>query len=324
LEDAIEIVWVCMTREIPRPVRIDPAFDDRDGIRDLFAANGPYLAAAAYLPDGSDENEPRRPDAAFPWFRETWALGGEPLVQGVEPVLYNPRFIDAAAAAFRASRIVPKTVVVNVNAPMPAGVPHVDVPSFHGATREHFSLRLLIAMGASGLFEPWRICEAGAICWFYDGPGGSFDYWPDGFDQPMASERPPFGNVAIVADNHRMYHCIGAIGGPNPTLPKMTAAAEILRTDGGWSIREHGEIVASYSTDAVRLSVLWKAEVFGDEDEAALADPLSPARIVEILQHDLHRRRLHIDGSDDPLADAAWIAEVCRTYAIRARPVPHG
>ena len=41
-----------------------------------------------------------------------------------------------------------------------------------------FALRLLMAMGASGLFEPWRVIEAGAIAWFYDGPDGGFEYRP--------------------------------------------------------------------------------------------------------------------------------------------------
>jgi hypothetical protein len=42
--------------------------------------------------------------------------------------------------------------------------------------------------------------EVGAIAWFYDGPGGGFDYWPDGPTGPMQTESAPFDNVAIVAD----------------------------------------------------------------------------------------------------------------------------
>src|ERR1700704_4772823 len=157
---------------IVKPVRVQPAFDDRESVRALFYRNARYQAAAAHLPDGMDETAAGLPaDTALPWFRATWALGGEPRAEGVAPILHNRRFIDAAQTMFKSARIVPKTVVVNVNAPMPAGVIHVDVPSFHGATRETLSLRLLIAMGASGLFEEWRVVEAGAISWFYDGAG---------------------------------------------------------------------------------------------------------------------------------------------------------
>jgi hypothetical protein len=220
-----------MMTPIVKPVRVEPAFDDRESVR-----------------------------------AGTWALGGEARVTGVEPILRNPRFIAAAQAMFPRARIVPKTVVVNVNPPMPAGVPHVDVPSFHGATRESFALRLLIAMGASGLFEQWRVVEAGAISWFYAGPGGAFDYWPEGPRGPMLTERPPFGNVAILADNDRMYRRIGQIGDLAAPLPRMGATAVIRPADAGWEIIENQEL--RYPREAVRLSVLWKAEAVCEEQRA--------------------------------------------------------
>ena len=174
-------------RPIAKPIRIEPAFDDRRFVRALFDRYAPYRAVAAYLPAGADDTAgPRPADAAYPWFRETWALGGKALVDGADEILGNPHFLAAARALFPSARISPKLVVVNVNAPMPAGVPHVDVPVFRGATRENFALRLLMAMGASGLFEPWRVIEAGAIAWFYDGPDGGFEYWPDGPGRPNA------------------------------------------------------------------------------------------------------------------------------------------
>ena len=40
---------------IPRPIRIEPAFADREFVRELFNRHAPYRALAAYLPDGSDE-----------------------------------------------------------------------------------------------------------------------------------------------------------------------------------------------------------------------------------------------------------------------------
>jgi hypothetical protein len=305
---------------IVKPVRVEPAFDDRESVRELFHRHAPYLAAAAYLPDGSDDTgEPRPIDAVLPWFRGTWALGGEARVTGVEPLLRNPRFIAAAQAMFPHARIVPKTVVVNVNAPMPAGVPHVDVPSFHGATRESFALRLLIAMGASGLFEQWRVVEAGAISWFYAGPGGAFDYWPEGPHGPMLTERPPFGNLAIIADNDRMYHRIGQIGDVAAPLPRMSAAAVIRPADAGWEIIENEALRARYPQEAVRLSVLWKAEAVCKEQRAACGDDLNPSRIVELLQCDLHRRGMAITLPEDPLADVEWIAAVYGIYTRTAK-----
>jgi hypothetical protein len=31
-------------------------------------------------------------------------------------------------------------------------------------------------MGQSGLFERWRVIQAGAVSWFYEGAGGNFEY----------------------------------------------------------------------------------------------------------------------------------------------------
>jgi hypothetical protein len=80
-------------------------------------------------------------------------------------------------------------------------------------------------MGSSGLFEAWRVVQADAISWFYEGTGGNFDYWPEGLDGPLLSKQPPFSNVTLIANNDRMYHRIGAIGDPTAELPRMSASA---------------------------------------------------------------------------------------------------
>ncbi len=305
-----------------KPVRIENAHEDREAVRELFRRHSPYRAAAMYLPDGSDESVADRPrDSVLPWFRETWALGGRALVDGAGPILHNPRFLAAAQRLFDTDRIVPKTVVVNVNAPMPAGVPHVDVPTFRGASRENYPLRLLIAMGASGLFERWRIIEAGAISWFYEGAGGAFDYWPEGPDEPMLSEQPPFGNVAILTDSDRMFHRIGRVGDAQAPLPRMTGAARIaFEADDHWRIHEGGEVRASYPASAVRLSVLWKAEVEPASDDSAARDELQIDEVSAVFRHDLRQRGLECGLPANLLTDSGWCE---RIYAIYARqPVP--
>jgi hypothetical protein len=86
------------------------------------------------------------------------------------------------------------------------------------------------------------------------GPGGNFEYWPKGLDGPMLTEQPPFCNVAIMADNDRMYHRIGRVGAPGAQLPQMTAAAEPHAVDGDtWAIVENGGIRATYPSNAVLL-----------------------------------------------------------------------
>jgi hypothetical protein len=304
-----------------KPVRIEPAFDDREFVRALFDRHAPYRAVAAYLPAGSDDTVDSRPaDTVNPWFRGTWALGGKVLIDGAEKILGNRRFLEAAYTLFPSARIFPKLVVVNVNGPMPAGVPHVDVPVFRGATRETFALRLLLAMGASGLFEHWRVIEAGAIAWFYDGPEGGFDYWPEGPTGPMRTESAPFGNVAIIADSDRMYHRIGRIGPADVALPRMSANAEIrLDRDGCWSIFDENECRARLSKEEVRLSVVWKADVRPERAGSVGLDRLTAPHIFQILQHDLEQRGVPCANDLELLHDPQWIQGVYRLYMRLAK-----
>src|SRR5579863_9449502 len=150
----------------PRPIRIEPAFDDPKQIRAMFERYAPYRAVAAYAPEGIKDEAHEGAKPVLPWFRGNWAVGGKPLIEGAELILHNKNFLEAAKAAFDTARVDPECVLVNVNAPMPAGATHVDNPSFYGATREDYPLPFLRVMGSSGLFEPWRVVRASVLSWF--------------------------------------------------------------------------------------------------------------------------------------------------------------
>lgn len=303
---------------VARPVRIEPAFDDREYVRQLFYRGSPYPVLGVYVPDGA-ETPNRHPagETVMPWFRGNWAVGGEPRLEGVEPILFNPRFLAAAEECFGTKVVRPRTIVVNLTTPMPAGAPHVDIPSFRGATREHYPLRFLAAMGASGLFEQWRVVEAGAISWFYDGPGGGFEYWPDGLNGRMSSEQAPFGNTAVIADNDRMYHRIAEVGAPGSPRFDLGPAAQIRATgQEEWVVVNDGVEVATFPAGQVRLSVLWKAEVFADEaaERKAGTSPLTLERVMELLTTDLRGRRIDFILPQDPLNSEPWLATLREAY----------
>src|SRR5262249_4456046 len=159
---------------------------------------------------------------------------------------------------------------------------------FYGATRVDYPLPFLRVMGSSGLFEQWRAVRASILSWFYEGAGGSFDYWPEGLDGPMWSERSPFGNVALCADTDRVYHRIGSIRDPDVASPRISAAAQIQPDgEGTWSILENGEVRATYPSHAIRFSILWKAAV---GDGQSKLDNLTLDRILAIFTADLRRR----------------------------------
>lgn len=300
---------------IAKPIRIEPAFEDREEIRAMFERCAPYRALASYAPEGIKEEaqeEAKRP--VSPWFRGDWALAGKALVEGAEQILHNQKFIEAAKASFGTSFVNPEFVVVNITGPMPACTTHVDNPSFYGATRVDYPLPLLRVMGSSGLFEQWRVVRASTLTWFYEGIGGNFDYWPEGLDGPMLSERPPFGNVALCADTDRMYHRIGTVGNENEELPQMSASAQIQPDgEGNWTILENGEVRATYPNHAIRFSILWKAEV---RERKASVDNLTFDRIMAIFTADLRLRKVEFQIPSDPLADSAWILLLQRTYPL--------
>ena len=212
--------------------------------------------------------------------------------------------------------MIPSTVAVNVSAPMPAGAIHVDVPSFRGADRDRYPMQLLQAMAASGLFEDWRVAEAGAVWWSYQGRGGAYDYWPDGLDGPMRSEHPPFANSALVADNNRMYHRIGQIGDPATAPAALSAAAQISHhASGGWIISDTSRTPVCYDDRDMRISILWKAQVRPGPGSAAAA-PLTPELITEIISADLTRRGVQASARMPSLSDQGWLDLVHSTYYV--------
>ena len=273
----------------PKPIRIEPAFADREQVRAMFMRNAPYRALAAYAPEGvKDETREEDKKPLLPWFRGDWALDGKPLVEGAELILHNRKFVEAAKAAFGTSFVNPEFVAVNINGPSPAGRTHMDNPSFYGATRVDYPLPFLRVMGFSGLFNAWRVVRASTLCWFYEGPGGSFDYWPEGLDSPMRTEQPPFGNVALCADTDRVYHRIGAIGNDGAELPQMSPSAQsnrvVMATGQFLRTERFGQLTHSR---AIRFSVLWKAEV-GNGNRRPY--DLTLDQIMAIFTEDLRHR----------------------------------
>ena len=310
------------TAGLVTPIRVDDVFDDPGVIRRLVQRNGPYRTMASYLPDWAVRgHQAADGEGVPPQFRATWAVGGRPLVDEAGAILHNPRLLHAAAQLFDAE-VIPSTVAVNVTAPTPAGAIHVDVASFRGADRDRYPMQLLQAMAASQLFEDWRVAEAGAVWWSYQGPGGAYDYWPDGLDGPMRSEHPPFTNSALVADNNRMYHRIGWTGDPGTARPVLSAAAQISHdADDGWIITGTGTSPVCYDDPDIRISILWKAQVRPGPGDAAA--PLTPELITEIISADLIRRGIQPTSQVPSLSDQGWLDMVHSAYYVSVSAATH-
>jgi hypothetical protein len=119
----------------------------------------------------------------------------------------------------------------------------------------------------------------------------------------MCSRCPPFENVALVADNDRMYHRIGWVGDTNPITPPLTPHAEISHDHSDrWTIRD-GAATWDYPDESVRISILWKAQLITPMIEA----PLTSDQIAAIINSDLAAHGVEPLTSIDPTADSDWI-----------------
>lgn len=295
------------------PVRMESAFDQPDAIMALVEKGSPYKTLAAVHKD--------RSESSSGWFRNFWALGGNVVFDGAEPFFHNPRFIEAAKQSFQAEVIRPVAMMTNLNLPAPGAPAHLDLPFFRGAHNREVPSWILAPMGYSGLFHNWAIPVASAITWFYEGEGGEFEYWPRGLGEPSLTERPPYFNRCVLADNEYMYHRVGPIG-PSEVQGDYADigydALLSLSADRRWQVIEDGKVRATFDYHQLRISVLWKAFCFKDEREAASFDDrshnLTPDKIAEIFCQDLERRGIAHERPSDFESDSAWKETILSVY----------
>ena len=294
---------------IPDPIRLDPAFAEPDRVWSCIRGGAPYRLQAEVDRSHDAELHP-------PWFRGYWTVPGHSFVPEAEPLLEEPALVDAARRCFAAEVVRPQTIMVNVAGPMEASPPHTDLPWFRGAPARTHPVPLLYAMMRSGLFDRWAIRVASALVWFHPGEGGAFEYWPEGPSGASQRERAPLWNVALVGDNDRMLHRVEATG---PTGPRIPRGATLHPCgDDAWEVRTGAGSLCRYEREQVRISVLWKAHVFRDAEEAkifdAASDDLDPSRIEARFVEDARRRGRGLPRSASPLEDAAWIDAVSALY----------
>ena len=301
------------------PLRIEPAYADRDAVRRAILDHAPYPIMIA----GAGYSEMMQSAPLDPWFRTTWAAGADPVDESVQALIDDPTFIEGAGNLFAAKVVRPQALVVNVMGPMPAGYRHVDLPTYRGLSPK-IPLWFPMVMGVSGLFERWAVRVAGALTWFYDGTDGEYEYWPRGIDQPSESEAGPFGNVALFGDNDLMFHQVGAIGDAQrfKDRVKLTVPSQIRPGDQGWEITDGTSVIGTLPKDQVRISLLWRAITFRDEREAQAydqhEDDLDVDTAVSRFCDDLTERGIDFTVPQDPCNDQTWSSLLTQTYLVSA------
>ena len=312
----------------PSVIVVDETFTDPAWLSERFATNGPYwnqgrylsaAGAASQMPGGATST------VGVPWYRQDWALGGIPLVNGAQTILALESFAQAARDVFAGAVVRPHTVYANVQLPATGtDFGHTDVPEFRGITRDQNPVALLHIMNRSGLFRRWQLDICTAVSWLWGGPGGDFVLWTRGPDQTPDRYAPPLTNRAVVSDNDRVFHAVGDFAHPDgPASSDLTPTSEVVASDQGWTLRDGERAIGTWPRHMVRLSVSWKAYVFRDEHAAGQhdehTDDLDEARVIDVFAAEMGRRGTPIEGSNG--VDEAFLYAVGAAWPKRI-PTP--
>lgn len=310
---------------LPRPpIVVDPVVEDPAALRRLVEARAPYWPVQRYFGNDAEYaalsgQAAAAPMVVAPVFRGNWAVEGEADAE-VAPLLHHEPFIEAARRLFEGEVVRPTTVYLNLTWQLPfaQGAGHTDIPAFRGLDRTRYPVTWLSIMGLSGLFEDVRLRIATAVAWFYPGLDGGFEYWPEGPDAPARVHEGRIENTAIVGDNDFMWHRVRPTGSPRDGMVRLSLESELAREDGGWVVRDGERELGRFGWESLRVSLSWKALVFGSEREARSydehADDIDLAEVVRRYDADLRARGIELDWPADPVHDAATIARLSEVY----------
>jgi len=320
-----------MHAQRPRPpVFLDEALARPDLVRELVERHAPYYPVQRYFKNRDEYGRAAGdlPMIIAPNFRGDWAYD-QPLVEGVEPILWNERFVEAARKLLGCDLVRPQIVYSNITwqLPFPQGGGHTDVTAYRGIDRTRYPLWLLGAMHESRLFEYERIDIATAVAWFYRGSDGGFTYWPDGPDKAPRNHEGAIHNTAVMGDNDFMYHRVNPVGSREKGLLRgMTLDTRLARTGGdSWVIDEPGKKLADLTFPELRISVSWKAIVFRDRDDErrydAHTDDIDSGEVFRRFRADFEERGVEYAWPDDPLSDVGFVRALNEAYPARSPDV---
>lgn len=211
---------------------------------------------------------------------------------------------------------------------------HIDAPYFHGATRFQYPQWLLAVMVFSNLFADVFIDQVQVVAYFHEwqdaeARGGNFAY------VASDSKKPPVEQLASpragsAVDGSKVVHA-GDVYMPSRRPPQMEKSSDnvlVYRGNDTWVVTSDGRTIAEYSTDDLRLTVVFRARCFANETEknhfnASDPDPatkLSLDQIFSRLREDLVTKgRLSTkDAGLQPLEFALMLLDEYVKY-----PLPH-
>ena len=297
------------------PILLRDVIENIDDVVRLLERNAPYTPLGGWYRVGANLDAATSPM----WFQNDW-VHADLRVEGSELFMSHERVAQAARDFYGAELIVPHSLYVNLMAALEkSGPAHTDNPRFHGRDRSNTPMWLLRAMLWSGLFDRWSIVQPSSIWGMNDVEGGGLTYWPDGPDKPSQQHIEAMANTALVGDNHGMFHQVGPVGPFDQGTRLVTPRAELAPAADGsseWAVIDRGEVRYQAPLEQYRVSVLWKADVYRNEEKRRqqMADTLSIPDVARIFERDLEAKGADLRFDLDQIEDPGLISAVNAVY----------
>lgn len=246
-----------------------------------------------------------------------------------------------------------------VGVPGQAVPTHIDGVYFWGASRFSFPQWLLAVMSFSGLFQDLFVDQVQVVgyasAWSADdmdiaeraaGPGpsalGEFVYWNDAGDA-LGRRMAPLPRSGNAVDGSKTVHTT-TVYRPDVTPPFLDknrkSSLEHRKSGGGgggsdalagrWDLRVDDDVLASYATSDLRVSIVYRARCFGDAEEAQrynaqLKDESKMLELDDVLAKLVEHGEKAFGKSAPPVHDlgrrldlAMWLLDTYVRY-----PFPH-
>ena len=306
------------------PVLMHDVIDDLDAVTALLESQAPYTPLGGWYSPGADPHARTRPM----WFQNDWVHDTFE-AEGSDLFLRHQGYIDAAKEFYVVEVVEPQSVYVNLMAAIAEGGPaHTDNPRFHGRDRTNTPMWVLRVMLWSGLFDRFEIVQATAIWWMNDvDEGGGLLYWPNGPDEPPVEHAHSMANTALFGDNHGMFHQVAPTGPFDEGTRLVTPSATLAPAGGAggsntWVVTDHGEVCFRAPLDTIRVSVLWKADVYATaaERDHRKVHTLSWDEVADTFNDDLARRGSSVRFDPNRADDLTLKADMAGVYP-EATPV---
>lgn len=178
---------------------------------------------------------------------------------------------------------------------------HVDAVYFWGATRFHVPQWLLAVMVYSGLFQDKFIDQIQVVGYVHrwenraNPKDGAFVFWTDNEKEQYVAATPLLGNVV---DGSKTVHA-ALIYRPDVKAPMLDKSqSNLLRYvgDDKWQLLANEKLVRNYSTNDLRISIVYRARCFASQAEVARfhedrpEDQIGLENILGKLKDDLVKR----------------------------------